>query len=145
MKIDDANLDAFTEAFEAAMKPLEEKFDITIEKGAITYYSHYFTFKVNVNDSQDPETVAEENFDAEVWRYEEYGLRPGMYRRMFIGRDGRHYALMGLRRNAKKNPLQILSLQDDKTYRAGIGFIKEILNGKYIGGESKVIQEGRMY
>ena len=88
MNITPAELDAFTKDFNLAVEWLQEKYDVTISLGSITYTENQFTSKMTVDNSRDPESIDRANFDMNVWRYAHLGLAKGMYNRVFIGADG---------------------------------------------------------
>lgn len=132
MEITGKNIDAFLKDFNEAMKSIGEKYDVTVSLGRITYTDTEFSAKMTVDNSRDPEQIASDRFDQDVWKYEEYGLQKGMYREIFRAVNGERYALMGFVPNAKKSPLRGICLTNGKRYRFGPGFIKEFLHAKYI-------------
>lgn len=131
MEITDHNLDLFEADFKEAVKDLEKKYDVTISLGKITYDENQFYTKMTVDNSQDPDLIAEHNFDSEVWKYADIGLKRGMYRQMFLNRYGEKFAILGFIPNAKKYPLHVVRFSDGSHYKVSKSFIKEILPGKY--------------
>lgn len=131
MNINGNTIDQFREEFNKVKKELEDKFDVTISLGTITYWEERFSAKLTVYNSQDPEFIAEQNFNADVWKYEDIGFMPGMYRQIFIGRDNERYAIMGFNTRATKYPLQIIQLRTGAHHKAGKGFVISILDEKY--------------
>lgn len=131
MEINNNNLDAFRNDFNIAMKALQDKYDVTISLGKITYGDERFSAKVTVVNGNDSEIAARNEFDADVWRYSHLGLRPGMYNRIFRGADGNLYAIQGFNTRAKKRPFKSKSVSDGKLWSCSEGFIKEILNEYY--------------
>ncbi len=125
-------VDEFREDFDRAMKSLEEKYGAKISLGAITYDMDHFTARLSVYNGQDEEEAAMSRFDANVWKFEDVGLKKGMYKRIFIGRDGQKYALLGLNVRATKNQLTILHLESGRHYCAGRGFIRELTDTTYV-------------
>lgn len=131
MEITDHNLDLFEADFKEAVKDLEKKYDVTISLGKITYDENQFYTKMTVDNSQDPDLIAEHNFDSEVWKYADIGLKRGMYRQLFLNRYGEKFAILGFIPNAKKYPLHVVRFSDGSHYKVSKSFIKEILPGKY--------------
>jgi hypothetical protein len=97
----------------------------------MSYDQTSFTARLSVYSGQDKEDVAIAKFDANVWKFADLGLKPGMYKRIFIGRDGERYALLGLNARASKNQMIILHLETGTRYSAGRGFLKELTENYY--------------
>ncbi|MBP3878352.1 MAG: Fic family protein [Lachnospiraceae bacterium] len=116
---------------EKAMLSLQEKYDVTISLGRITYGDERFSARVTVVNGRDPEIVARNKFDADVWKYEHLGLLPGMYNRIFRGEDGKLYAIQGFNTKAKKWPIITKRVSDGESRVCNERFIKEILNEYY--------------
>lgn len=131
MEINNDSLDAFREDFEKMILPLQEKYDVTISLGRITYGDERFSAKVSVTNGRDPEAVARNNFDEDVWRYEHLGLQPGMYNRVFVAEDGMRYAIQGFRTKAKKWPIKAVRVSDGEPRVCNEQFIKEFMNEYY--------------
>lgn len=131
MEINKNTLSAFRADFNRAMQELEEKYDVTVSLGKITYYKERFTGKLTVINGLDPEEAARNAFDADVLRFEDLGLRPGMYNRVFLGVDGKRYAVRGFNTRARKWPIRILRVSDGEERVCNGGFIKEFLNEYY--------------
>ena len=131
MEINNKNLDAFRDDFEKTMQSLQEKYDVTISLGRITYGDQRFSAKVTVVNGRDPEVVARNKFDADVWKYEHLGLRPGMYNRIFRAEDGKRYAIQGFNTKAKKWPIEAKRISDGEPRVCNDRFIKEFLNEYY--------------
>lgn len=131
MKMNQSEIAEFRKDFNRVMKELEEKYDITVSLGRITYSAEQFSARLTVDNSRDPETIARNNFDEEVWKYADIGLMPGMYRQVFVGKDRNRYAIEGFIPNARKNPLKIVRISDRKPFRAPRSFIDTVLNEKY--------------
>lgn len=132
MEMKPKNLDAFRKDFENAVQELQDKYDVTIRLGKITYTDESFTAKLTVNNGRDPDDIGSAEFDENVWKYEHLGLTKGMYRRVFLGIDGKQYALLGFNTRAKKYPLIIKDIEDGSVVRAGEGFIKELRYEYYV-------------
>ena len=141
MEISNDSLKEFRADFSEAMKKLEEKYDITIYLGRITYYRNHFQGTLTVDNGSDPEKIAENRFDEEVLDYPETGLRPGMYRQVFVGGNGRKYAALGFRRNAKKYPISMIDIRTGERRKATPGFVKEVLNEKYMDNLAAVPED----
>lgn len=131
MEITDHNLDLFEADFKQAVRELEEKYDVTVSLGRITYDENQFYAKMTVDNGRDPDLIAEHQFDDEVWKYEDIGLKEGMYRQMFLNRNGERYAILGFVPNAKKYPLRVVRFSDGKRFRVSRYYIKELIPGKY--------------
>lgn len=139
MEINNSNLYAFRDDFEQAMLSLQEKYDVTITMGRITYGDERFSAKITVVNGRDPEVVARNQFDADVWRFEHIGLEPGMYNRIFIAEDGKRYAIHGFNLKAKKWPIKTIRVSDGEPIVCNEYFIKEILDEYYT--EAIIIEE----
>ena len=124
-------VDDFRKDFNQAMIALQKKYDVTISLGYITYDQTSFTGRLSVYSGQDKEDVAIAKFDANVWKFADIGLKPGMYKRIFIGLDGERYELLGLNARASKNQMDIIHLETGKRYAAGRGFLKELTDSYY--------------
>lgn len=131
MEITGEQLDAFRKDFDKAMVQLQDKYDVTISLGAITYEEERFSARVTVKNGQDPEEIARADFDADVYKFAHLGLGPGMYKRVFIGNNGERFAIVGFNTRAKKYPLEIIRIRDGSRRKAGEGFIKELVNEYY--------------
>lgn len=131
MEITDHNLDLFRADFKEAVRDLENKYDVTIKLGRITYDENQFYARMTVDNGQDPDLIEEHNFDSEVWKFEDIGLKEGMYRQMFLNRKGERYAILGFVPNAKKYPLRVVRFSDGKRFHVSRYFIKEFIPGKY--------------
>ena len=135
MIISDENLRQFRKDFTAAVAPLQDKYDVTISLGSITYGENRFSGKMSVKNGRDKEDIAIADFDADVWRYEHLGLGPGMYNRVFKGPDGELYAIQGFYTRAKKYPLIVFNIRTRERGRAGEGFIVKLLDEYYVDAE----------
>ena len=132
MEINNDNLEAFRADFNQAMQALQEKYDVTVSLGLITYYDERFSAKLTVTNGRDPEDVARNAFDTDVWKFEHLGLRPGMYNRVFIGTDGKRYAIQGFNTRARKWPIKMKRISDGESRVCNDQFIKEFLDEYYI-------------
>ena len=131
MEINQTTLGEFRRDFMEAMKPLQEKYDVTISIGRITYEKERFSSKLSVNNGRERSRIEENAFNADVWRYEHLGLKEGMYNRVFMGIDGRKYVLRGFHTRAAKYPLIVFDYQSGNTIRVPEFFIKELLDEYY--------------
>ena len=131
MQVTKELLDAFEKDFMKAMGPLQEKYGVSVSLGRITYEEERFSARLTVNMASDPEDVARANFDAEAWKFEDIGIQPGMYRRIYRGADGREYAILELTPRARKYPIRSVCVQDGKFYRSGRKFIREWTDAWY--------------
>ena len=117
-------LDSFRRDFDQAMQPLMEKYDVTISLGRITYGEETFRAALQVTASRDKEEIARAQFDEEAWKFSDIGIEQGMYKRIFIGTDGKEYAITGLKPRYKQ-PLIAKQIDNGRTYRCGRHFISE--------------------
>ncbi|WP_026498966.1 hypothetical protein [Butyrivibrio sp. WCD2001] len=91
MEINKNTLTEFRRDFKEAVASLEEKYDVTISLGSISYSENDFTSKLTVNNGHDKDDIAQREFDRDVWKYAHLGLGKGMYKRIFVGLDGNKY------------------------------------------------------
>ncbi len=124
-------LDDFRKEFNDAVETLREKYDISILLGPITYTNERFSATVNVNMTRDPEDIARANFDADAWKFEDIGITEGMYKKIFIGKDGKRYAIVGLKPRSYKTPLLIVDVDDGRRYKAGRMFVQNWTDSFY--------------
>lgn len=131
MEINSANIATFMTEFDKTLSSLEKKYDVSITIDKIKYNEDKFQVNMTVNNTRDQDLIKEHDFDAEVWKYEQYGLKKGMYRQMFLSKNGEKCALLGFIPNAKKYPLHIVRFSDGTHFKVSPSFIKEFLPGKY--------------
>ena len=110
MNINPSTLRNFRRDFAEAMAALQEKYDVTISIGNISYNPNEFYTRLTIKNGRDKDMIARADFDRDVWRYEHLGLSEGMYNRIFIGRDGKTYALKGFNTRSPKYPLLVYSV-----------------------------------
>lgn len=132
MIINADSVEEFRKDFNEAMKGLQDKYDITISLGSITYWQDRFTAKLTANNGRDSEMIARAEFDRNVWKYRHLGLEPGMYNRIFIGDNGEQYAIEGFKVKARKYPLEIVNIRTGAHERSTEDFIKELRNEYYV-------------
>lgn len=132
MEMNNNNLNAFREDFTNAVRFLQDKYGVTISLGRITYGDERFSAKMTVINGIDPEHVARNQFDADVWRYEHLELQKGMYNRIFLAEDGKRYAVQGFNPRARKWPIMAKRISDGEPRICNEQFIKEILNEYYV-------------
>ena len=126
------SVDEFRKDFDKAMSALQEKYDITINLGIITYYSDRFSARLEVKNSRNAYQIASSDFDANVWKFEDIGFQKGMYMRVFVGEDGERYAAEALNVKSRKYPIEVIRLKDGEHYKLAKSFVKEILNEYYV-------------
>ncbi len=131
MKITNGALTEFCRDFMAAVASLEEKYDVTVLLGPISYNADGFSSRMEVKNSRDPETIARNDFDANVWKYEHLGFREGMYKRIFIGADGQRYAVTGFNTRAKRRAIFVTRVSDGQKFTTNESFVREITNEVY--------------
>ena len=139
MIINDATLSAFRKDFMEMAAELEQKYNVTISLGGITYERERFTAKMTVNNGRNQEEIARANFDADVWKFEHLGFAKGMYHRVFTSLDGERFAIEGFIPNAKKYPLHVIRIADGKRMRAGQGIVGRIEN-EYYAGDCEIVE-----
>lgn len=132
MNINPNELDRFRKDFMEAVAMLQDKYDVTISLGNITYNKDEFSSRLTVKNGRDSEEIERKDFDANVWKFEHLGFKPGMYRRVFIAVNDKRYAIIGFNTRAKKYPLIIVDINDGNVVRAGTGFVKQIVNEYYV-------------
>ena len=125
MVVTEEFLAEFRRDFNEAVEPLRQKYDISISLNRITYSEERFSGTLKVNMTRDPEDIARANFDADAWKFEEIGIMEGMYKRIFIGRNGKKYAIVGLKPRSYREPLQIIDVENGKHYKSGRQFVRE--------------------
>ena len=123
MDISIKQMKQFTKEFKEIVKPLEEKYGVTISVGNISYEEDRFSTKMTVTNGRSAEEVARVAFDADVWKYEHLGLREGMYNRIFTAINGNRYALRGFNTRSRKYPLVVVDVRDGQVTRASELFI----------------------
>ena len=64
------------------MATLQEKYDIKINLGIITYYPDRFSARLEVKNGRNAYQTASSDFDANVWKFEDIGFQKGMYMRV---------------------------------------------------------------
>ena len=92
---------------------------------------------MEVKNSRDPETIARNDFDANVWKYEHLGFREGMFKRIFIGADGQRYAVTGFNTRAKKRAIQMTRVSDGAKFASPERFVREITDEFYVENLAK--------
>ena len=133
MDINKATLHEFCADFKQATKVLEEKYQVSIHLGSISYEENRFSTKLTVKNGGSEEERARLDFDADVWRYQHIGLNKGMYHRIFIGCDGERYALEGFMTSAKKYPIIVTRIRDGQKIRVSEKFIRTLEDSYYDG------------
>ena len=118
-------LDDFRKEFDQALDALRDKYDISISLGSLTYGDESFTGKLSVAMTRDPEDIARVSFDKEAWKFSDIGINAGMYKRIYIGRDGKKYAIIALKPRSYRQPIRSIDVVDGKRYQCGKGFIQE--------------------
>lgn len=128
MEMNNETLRAFRKDFSEAVAGLQDKYGVKITLGGITYEQERFTTKMTVTNGRDNEEAERAAFDADVWKFEHLGLTKGMYKRVFIGRDGNRYAIAGFNTKAPKYPLIVIRISDGARVRVSERYIKEFVN-----------------
>lgn len=139
MDINGKTLDAFRADLKEALAPLEDKYCVTITLGRITYEAERFSGKLTVENGRDPDEVERNRFDADVWKFEDLGLKPGMFNRIFIGIDGERYAIRSFNTKTYRYPIVNIRVSDGEEYRCGKGYIRELTQEYYIDAETSVM------
>ena len=131
MNINPSTLRNFRRDFAEAMAALQEKYDVTISIGNISYNPNEFYTRLTIKNGRDKDMIARADFDRDVWRYEHLGLSEGMYNRIFIGRDGKTYALKGFNTRSPKYPLLVYRLEDGMTVRVPERMVENLKDEYY--------------
>lgn len=131
MEINNDTLRAFRKDFLDAVACLQDKYGVKISLGGITYEQERFTTKMTVTNGRDKEEAERAAFDADVWKFEHLGLTKGMYKRVFLGRDGNRYAIAGFNTKAPKYPLIVIRISDGVRVRVSERYIKEFVDEYY--------------
>ncbi len=132
MNITADTVEDFRRDFNEAMKYLQDKYDITVSLGSITYWKDRFTAKLTVNNGQDEEMIARAEFDHNVWKFSHLGLTAGMYNRIFVGDNGEQYAIEGFKMKARRFPLEIINIRTGAHEKCTEDFIREWRNEYYV-------------
>ena len=138
MDINGNTLNAFRADLNAALAPLQEKYNVTITLGRITYGAEEFSGKLSVVNGRDPDEVERNRFDENVWKYEHLGLKKGMFNRIFIGLDGERYAIRGFNTKSHKYPIEYMRVSNGERRRCSEWFIKKLLPEYFINSEMSV-------
>ena len=105
MKINKETLNNFRSDFTNAVKELEKKYDVVIELGNIHYSAIEFSSKIEVKNKSDIKS-SQQQFADNCWCT--YGkVKPEMYQKNFVAKDGKTYTLVGINPRARKNKLII--------------------------------------
>ena len=131
MNINPNEIEKFRTDLLEAVSGLSQKYDVTISIGQISYDQDEFSTRLTVKNGQDKEEIERKDFDKNVWRYESIGFAKGMYRRIFVAVNDKRYAIIGFHTRAKRYPLIVADILTGQVARAGIGFVKNILNEYY--------------
>ena len=132
MAINKETVEQFRADFNKAMEELEEKYDLTIKLGTISYWKDHFTAQLEANAGRDPEQIARAAFDRNVWKVAEFGVKEGMYMRIFVGRDKRRYALTGINTKASRYPLEYIDILTGERYKSSGRMIDHITDEVYV-------------
>ena len=93
-------VDNFRTDFESAVKVLEQKYNVKVDLGSITYNSTSFRAKVTVNDkSANPAEVFAAK--ASKWKMCGQGIKADWYGKFFTSSEGKKYKIVDLRPAAK--------------------------------------------
>lgn len=129
MVINNKTLDAFREDFKNVVKALEEKYDVEIGMGSITYNDKSFHFRTNVEKKVSDEDKAK-NMQEEFNTYcQMYGFVPDDYRKEFrVEAERKTFILVGFNPRARKNACLLHEVgKEDVTYHAEPAFVKSCL------------------
>lgn len=117
MIISKESLSDFQDDFNDAVKELEEKYDITIKIGQISYCASSFKFNVNVenqkNDFEGKKATFLKNADI-IRRKYRYDFRKEHFMRTFRIDNKRQYVLVGLKTKSPKYMCEIEDMNGKK-------------------------------
>ena len=121
MEINSENIKRFRKDFKKTVLELEEKYDIKMTLGNISYSQDSFHTKlecVNVSLIKSPKEEFANNC---IYTF---GLiKPEMYNREFTAADNKKYRLTGINPKARKNFCIITSVANGTEYACPPGFI----------------------
>lgn len=116
MEFTKKQFEEFRKDFEEAVKGVEEKYQISMEAGSISYTNNCFTMKIQ---------AVKNGFDLKKKLFEErcgtYGFTPADYQREFT-MNGETYKLTGINSRSKKNPCEITK-NDGTVYKCGADLV----------------------
>jgi len=121
MKFNTGILRKFREDFEQAVKPLEEKFKVTIKCGKITYGDNNFSAKIEA-------TTTEGNFEQE--EFEKYARLFGFDKDDYgktITLQGNEYAFVGFNLGRPKYRCKIRNIKTGQEAAATEASVKNLL------------------
>ncbi len=117
MIIDNNSLGDFRDDFNAAVKELEKKYEITIKMGQISYNASSFRFNVGVenqkNDYEGRKATFLKNADI-IRRKYRYDFRKEHFMRTFRIDNKRQYVLVGLKTKSPKYMCEIEDMNGKK-------------------------------
>lgn len=121
MQFTNNEFNQFRKDVKDALKEVEEKYQISIEAGSISYSDKRFSMKLEA--TKNGCDIRKEEFE-QACRF--YGFEPDDYMREFF-MNGEVYMLTGFNRRAKKNPCRITK-KDGLEYRCGIDLVKAMFD-----------------
>lgn len=104
MVINSSNLDKFRIDFNEAVKDLENKYNVVIKMGTISYDQDQFSFRVQANNGTSEEDVRRRDY---LKRCSEYYLTPQDLNNLTFNYNGRDYVVSGL--SSRKTKFAILA------------------------------------
>ena len=119
MKITNTTLNQFREDFKKAMKDLEEKYEVQINAGKITYDNISFTFTVKVVNGTDEVEANRITFENNL---KGTYLEKEDFLRSFVA-EGRTYTITGINPKGRKHPIIIKDVVTGKEYSCGPEYI----------------------
>ena len=113
MEMNAKNIRNLTNDIMNMLSTLEEKYDVKINFGNVSYNEDEFHTKLTVMNTKSIKTEEEQFYENCIY----YPMiDKDMYRKEFQGRDGKKYLLTGLNTKAKKNYCIIESVENGKSY-----------------------------
>ncbi len=121
MTISKTTLKAFREDFKNVVKTLEDKYELTIELGSISYDNSGFHVRMEATSGSSDE-AEKIKFEKAAQSFKYYGITADMYNKEFIGKDGKKYRLVGLNTKAPKNAC-IIKASSGTQYKCPMEFL----------------------
>lgn len=129
MKINSENLDLFCKDFKDCVKALEEKYEIELSLGTISYDAEEFTCKMT---ARNPDVDYDlKNWCQNCWKQE---FEPKDYGRLFQY-EGETYKIIGINNRKRNTPIILERISDHKPFYSSTLFVKSALE------ESDIKQE----
>lgn len=121
MNINNTMLKSFRKDFAAAVKSLEEKYEIKIGQGSISYSESEFSLKITCSVTGEQAEVAEKKKFEDDCMF--YGFKPEDYKSK-VRIDGKVFELIGFNNRSPKNNCRIVEVSTGKEYKCSDELVK---------------------